>query len=114
MKSVLVVDDSAPFRKQLRRMLEAGGYQVVAEAATGQGGIAATFASDPALVVVDIGLPDISGFEVAEAVGPYRVVLISGRDPRTFASALEESRVIGFLPKDNLTAQALEAMVGAS
>jgi serine phosphatase RsbU (regulator of sigma subunit)/CheY-like chemotaxis protein len=58
----LVVDDSPENRYAVRRALERGGF-VVWEAETGEQGIARA-AEDPDLVLLDVNLPDIHGFEV--------------------------------------------------
>lgn len=60
---VLVVDDEPQIRRLLTVTLEANGYRVIS-AATGQEGLALAAQHRPALVVLDLGLPDISGGEV--------------------------------------------------
>jgi two-component system, OmpR family, KDP operon response regulator KdpE len=60
---VLVIDDEAPIRRFLRVALEAEGYGVI-EAATAREGLAATARETPALVVLDLGLPDADGLSV--------------------------------------------------
>lgn len=109
---MLVVDDHPVFRRQLRRMLEAAGYSVVAEAPDGATAIEMAARTDPWLVLIDIGLPDMTGFEVASEIGPERVVLISGRDPRTFATELDSSQTLGFVSKSELTPAALSQILG--
>jgi len=80
----LIVDDDPGFRSSARRMLEADGYQVVGEAQDGRSGIAAARALPPDIVLLDVHLPDLDGFEVAAALtcrddAPV-VVLTSSRD----------------------------------
>jgi len=65
-RTLLIVDDHPGFRTSARRMLEADGYQVVGEAPDGRSGIAAARAPRPDIVLLDVHLPDIDGFEVAE------------------------------------------------
>jgi DNA-binding NarL/FixJ family response regulator len=60
---ILVVDDDADFRTLLSRLLAGIGYRI-AEAATGAEALAAVNRSAPALVLLDVRLPDISGYEV--------------------------------------------------
>lgn len=60
---VLVIDDEAPIRRFLRVALEAEGYGVI-EAATAHEGLAAAARETPALVVLDLGLPDANGLSV--------------------------------------------------
>ena len=63
--SVLIVDDHPSFRLSARRMLEAYGYTVVGEAEDGERALAAARRLGPDLVLLDIQLPGIDGFEVA-------------------------------------------------
>src|SRR5262245_35018779 len=63
-RRVLIVDDHAGFRASARRVLEAGGYSVVAEAENGSAGVSAAAESRPDLALVDVQLPDFDGFEV--------------------------------------------------
>lgn len=60
---VLVIDDEAPIRRFLRVALEAEGYGVI-EAATARAGLATAARETPALVVLDLGLPDADGLSV--------------------------------------------------
>jgi DNA-binding NarL/FixJ family response regulator len=63
-RTVLIVDDHAGFRASARRVLEAGGYSVIAEAADGSSGVTAAAEARPDLALVDVQLPDFDGFEV--------------------------------------------------
>jgi len=60
---VLVVDDEPQIRRFLRLGLEDSGFSVL-EAANAEAGLRAAVAAQPALVVLDLGLPDAEGFEV--------------------------------------------------
>lgn len=60
---VLVIDDEAPIRRFLRVALEAEGHAVI-EAATAREGLATAARETPALVVLDLGLPDADGLSV--------------------------------------------------
>ena len=64
---VLVVDDMVETRRLMRRVLERGGFRVT-EAGTGEEARRLISTSRPALVVLDLRLPGISGFDVARAV----------------------------------------------
>ena len=64
---VLVVDDMVETRRLMRRVLERGGFRVI-EAGTGEEALRSINSSRPALVVLDLRLPGISGFDVARAV----------------------------------------------
>jgi CheY-like chemotaxis protein len=64
---ILVVDDMVETRRLMRRVLERGGFRVT-EAATGEEGLRLIHSGRPALVVLDLRLPRMSGFDVARAV----------------------------------------------
>ena len=70
---ILVIDDEAPIRRFLRVALEAEGHGVV-EAATARAGIAAVAREAPALVILDLGLPDADGLAVLAEVRPWSAV----------------------------------------
>ena len=82
--TVLIVDDHPGFRSAARALLEADGFEVVGEAADGESGLAAAARLRPGLVVLDVQLPDLDGFEVARRLAhagdPPVVVLVSSRD----------------------------------
>ena len=60
----LVVEDEAPMRRFLRAALESAGYRVVL-AETGADGLREAASRSPDVVVLDLGLPDLDGYEVA-------------------------------------------------
>jgi len=64
--TVLIVDDHSGFRSFARAVLEAEGFEVVGEADDAASAIAAAGRLRPQVVLLDIQLPDIDGFEVAE------------------------------------------------
>ncbi|HEV7481518.1 MAG TPA: response regulator transcription factor [Solirubrobacterales bacterium] len=114
--SVLIVDDHPSFRAGARRMLEASGYAVVGEAADGAAAIAAVGELHPDLVLLDVQLPDIDGFEVAarleRAGAAAAIVLTSSRDRADFGDALAESPARGFIAKGELSGATLAELTG--
>ena len=63
---MLIVDDNAPFRSAARALLQRDGFDVVGESEDAAGALAAAARLRPAIVLLDIGLPDGDGFDVAE------------------------------------------------
>ena len=112
--TVLIVDDHAGFRRAARSLLEAEGYRVVAESSTGSDALDAAERVRPSLVLLDIGLPDIDGLQVAElltAAEPDRVVVLtSSRDAGDFVALVEHSGARGFIPKHELSGAAIAAI----
>jgi len=63
-KTVLIVDDDAPIRELLRQELEADGYKVI-EAADGMEGVRKAKAVSPDLIILDVMMPQMNGFDAA-------------------------------------------------
>jgi len=115
MKTVLVVDDHAGFRSRARMLLEADGYEVIGEAADGGTAVAESRRLAPDIVLLDVQLPDLDGFEVAERItgeSQVAVVLTSSRDWSDSAELIERSGARGFLAKDKLSGQAIAEITG--
>ena len=115
-RSVLIVDDHASFRDAARLLLERAGFEVVGESEDAAGAVDATTRLRPAIVLLDIGLPDGDGFEVAELLArsddPPVVILISSREVTWYRRRLAGSPARGFIAKGELSAGAVEALVG--
>jgi DNA-binding NarL/FixJ family response regulator len=114
--TVLIVDDHAGFRHFARGLLEADGFTVVGEAADGEEALVAADQLRPELVLLDIMLPGIDGFAVAErlaAVGhPPAVVLTSSCAAHDLGERLGQTTARGFIRKDDLTGVALARLAG--
>jgi DNA-binding NarL/FixJ family response regulator len=114
---VLLVDDHAGFRATVRRWLETEGWTVVGEAADGEAALTAAVALRPDLVLLDIGLPDIDGFVVADrlaAAGMRDIVLVSSRDRSAYAERIDASAAIGYLAKGDLDGDGLRAILASA
>jgi DNA-binding NarL/FixJ family response regulator len=114
-ETVLIVDDHAAFRRSARLLLEAEGYNVIGEAQDGRSALFEAESLSPDVVLLDVFLPDLDGFEVAsELTGRSRavVVLISSRDGRDFGALVSESGARGFIPKTELSGASLADLVG--
>jgi PAS domain S-box-containing protein len=96
--SVLVVDDNPDVREALQMLLELRGHTVTT-AGSGSAALEISAAQQPDVVVLDLGLPDISGLEVATqirsnpALGSTVLIALSGRDQ---PEDVKRSRAAGF------------------
>jgi two-component system response regulator EvgA len=116
--TVLLVDDHPGFRGAARRLLEAAGFAVVDEAGDGASALAAVRARRPDVVLLDVLLPDTTGFELAETLsadpaGPA-VVLTSSRSAGDLKESLARTSARGFIAKRDLTGAAFAALVEGS
>jgi DNA-binding NarL/FixJ family response regulator len=112
----LLVDDNARFIAAARELLEREGIEVVGVASTIDDAARLAGALRPDVCLVDIDLGDESGFELARrltepANHTPRVVLISAYPERDFADMIADSPAIGFLPKPEISAARIHAML---
>ena len=102
---VLIVDDHAPFRALARRVLTADGASALDAARTLR----------PDVVLLDVQLPDVDGFRVAEALNDDppspAVVLVSSRSGGDYGSRLTTSPARGFIPKADLSGEGLQRVL---
>jgi DNA-binding NarL/FixJ family response regulator len=114
-RSVLIVDDHASFRRAARALLQGNGFEVVGDSEDAASALAAVARLRPAIVLLDIGLPDGDGFEVADRLArgddPPVVILISSREVAWYRRRLAESPARGFIAKGELSAGAIEALM---
>jgi DNA-binding NarL/FixJ family response regulator len=101
-------------------MLEREGLSVVGVASSGSEALSRAEESRPDVVLVDISLGKESGFEVARRLvgdaedGRSKVILISTHAEADFADLIATSPAIGFLPKSELSADAIRRIVNGS
>ena len=114
-RRVLVVDDHESFRSCARELLQAEGFDVVGEAADGATAVSRASKLAPEVVVLDIQLPDMDGFEVTKrllaADRELLVVLVSSRDRSAYGERIEECGAVGFVTKSDLSGDALEGLL---
>jgi DNA-binding NarL/FixJ family response regulator len=115
--TVLIVDDHPSFRAAARRLLELEGYEVVGEAEDGLSAIAAARMLQPDFILLDVQLPDLNGFEVAQrlsgdAAAP-QIVLTSSRDSSDYGPCLASTPACGFVPKAELSAAGIADILAA-
>src|SRR3954470_313404 len=113
--NVLIVDDHPSFRANARALLEADGFVVGGEAEAGASALRAAAELWPQLVLLDVQLPDMDGFEVAARLtnggGGPAVVLVSSRDGSDFGPLVERSGARGFIPKAELSGATLLSLL---
>jgi DNA-binding NarL/FixJ family response regulator len=112
---VLIVDDHGDFRASARALLEVQGFDVVGDVEDGEAALAAVSELRPDVVLLDVQLPGMDGFEIAEKLAvmepSLRVVLISSRRRSAYEQRLPGARVAGFLGKHELSGPALAALL---
>jgi CheY-like chemotaxis protein len=115
MRTILVVDDHPTFRATAKALLEAEGFVVVGEAADGESALTEIGRLTPEVVLLDVQLPDIDGFEVAARAAGLdavpQIVLTSSREASDFGSLIEDSGARGFIAKDELSGAAIAALL---
>ncbi|HET9436943.1 MAG TPA: response regulator transcription factor [Gaiellaceae bacterium] len=116
-RTVLIVDDHPSFRASARAMLEAAGFVVVGEVSDGGAALDAIDALEPDVVLLDVQLPDMSGFDVCAVLEerdgrpPPDIVLVSSRDVSDYGDLVDLSCACGFVPKGELSGDVLTALL---
>jgi CheY-like chemotaxis protein len=115
----VIVDDSAEFLRVARSMLEREGITVVDSAQTGAEALRSAQEHDPDVVLLDVGLGEESGFDVAERLSQasgarVRVILISAGSEQDLSEFIDASPAIGFVPKALLSADTITDLLDGS
>jgi DNA-binding NarL/FixJ family response regulator len=114
----LIVDDSNAFLETASALLERQGVMVVGVASNTAGALRQARALQPDVILVDIGLGDESGFDLARLLardgqgGSAKVILISTRDEADYTELIAESPAAGFLAKSELSARGIGRILG--
>jgi DNA-binding NarL/FixJ family response regulator len=115
--SLLIVDDHGDFRTAARELLADDGFDVTGEAADGEQALAFVSAQHPDVVLLDVQLPDMDGFEVARRLAELAdapdVVLTSTRSARSYGARLTGCPVRGFIPKQDVSGHRLTALLAS-
>jgi DNA-binding NarL/FixJ family response regulator len=114
--TALIVDDHPSFRASARAVLEAEGFDVVGELEDGASVLAAVVALDPDVVLLDVQLPDMSGFDVCALLEDCearrgQVILVSSRDLADYGDLVDSSCACGFVPKGDLSGEVITALL---
>jgi CheY-like chemotaxis protein len=117
---LLIVDDNESFLEVVRVLLEQEGVSVVATASTHADAVRLFKALRPDVVLVDIFLGEESGLKLAQRLAedgqgePAAVILISTHSEADLGDLIVASPAAGFLPKTEISAQAIRRLAGAS
>jgi DNA-binding NarL/FixJ family response regulator len=109
----LLVDDSDAFLEAARVLLEREGMTVAGVASDSAGALKQARALRPDVILVDIGLGEESGFDLARLLardgqgGGAEVILISAQAETDYAELIAESPAAGFLAKSELSAKGI-------
>lgn len=113
--TLVIVDDSQEFLASARAMLGEEGFDVVGCVSDPSLVVDLVRRLRPAVVLLDIQLPLVNGFELAGRLAELQprpvVVLISSRDAASYGSELTHAPVQGFIPKWELSGDTLAALV---
>jgi DNA-binding NarL/FixJ family response regulator len=113
----LIVDDSPSFLRAARTLLEMEGVTVLGVASSGADALRQVEELRPNVTLVDIDLGRESGLDVARrltrdgGLAPSGVILISTHAETDFADLIAEAPVAGFLPKSDLSAEAIRVLL---
>ena len=113
--TILLVDDHKVLRDGLRALLESEpDLKVVADVGSGGDGIAAARTWQPDVIVMDLGLPDMSGLDAIRAIRQEnqtsRIVVLSMHSRREFVLPAIEAGCDGYLPKSSTHNSLLSAI----
>ena len=114
-RTVLVVDDHPSFRATARALLDAEGFDVIGEAVDAADALAKVAELHPDVVLLDVQLPDGTGFDVASRLcangGSPEVVLVSSRDASDYGELIHACGARGFIPKGELSGASIRALL---
>ena len=116
----LIVDDNESFLQAAKVLLERQGLPVVGVALTSSEARRLVKALQPNLVLVDISLGDESGIDLAGQLAEdglpdgAAVILISTRAYEEVAELVAQTSAVGFLPKEDLSADAIRELLDGS
>jgi AmiR/NasT family two-component response regulator len=101
-RRVVIAEDEALIRLDLKEMLEEAGYEVVGEAADGQQAIDLTEAFRPDLVILDVKMPGLDGISAAEqivAAATAPVIMLTAFSQRELVERAAEAGAMAYLVK---------------
>jgi DNA-binding NarL/FixJ family response regulator len=118
-KTILIVDDHPLFREGVKSLLaKQSTYEIAGEASSGKEGLRKAQEIRPDLVIMDIGLPDVSGIEVTrnirETLAETRVVILSMHLKIDYITKAFRAGATGYITKESATERLLECLEAVS
>lgn len=114
MKKVIIVDDHPVIRFAVKMLLERNEMEVVAETNNGVDAIQKTRECLPDLVLLDIGLPKIDGFQVLERLRTLnlslKILVLTSQSSSHFAQRCKQAGADGFVTKSDDMSELLDAI----
>jgi len=111
----VIVDDNLSFQVAAQALLEGEGLPVVGMASNAAEALEAVAHLRPDVVLVDVALGPESGFTLARRLAaadpPVPVIMISTRSEADLAELLDDAPILGFVPKSQLSAGAVQRLV---
>jgi two-component system response regulator EvgA len=103
MSKVLVVDDHPFVRAAVKALLSGDGFEIVGGASTGLEAIKLAHELRPDLIVLDLGIPDLDGFEVLQRLASLKhtkTLVLSSQSPEQFAIRCKHAGAAGYVCKN--------------
>ncbi len=114
MKKVIIVDDHPVIRFAVKMLLERSGMEVIAETDNGVDALQKTRDLAPDLVLLDIGLPKVDGFQVLQRLRaldmPLKILILTSQQSAHFAQRCQKAGADGFVTKSDDLSELLDAI----
>jgi response regulator NasT len=113
---VLIAEDESLIRLDLRRVLEAAGFEVCAEARNGREAVSLAVAHDPDVLLLDVKMPELDGVEAARQILADRVVpivMLTAYGYGELISRALDVGVVGYVVKPFTERELINAVRGA-
>jgi DNA-binding NarL/FixJ family response regulator len=114
---VLIVDDNPAFRAAARMLLNDAGFAIAGEAETGSQTLNALRAIQPDVILLDVGLPDMSGIEVCRIIRqshPEIAIVLCSVNPPASGTHASDCGARGYITKDEFSVHRLLATLTES
>ena len=101
-RRVVIAEDEALIRLDLKEMLEEDGYDVVGEAGDGESAVRLTMEHAPDLVILDVKMPILDGISAAERIAAERiapVVILTAFSQRELVERAREAGAMAYVVK---------------